>query len=418
MDESWGWPHLRDIEGSLSCHLKGRTIGIGLSGSIAVLEVPRLVRQLMRHGARVQCFLTDSAAELVSSTSLEWCTGAPVIQRLSGRCEHLEFFGAEGKADLLLLAPTTANTLAKVALGLDDNVVTTVATTALGRGIPVMLAPGMHEPMLANPAVTRNIATAREMGIEILEPAIEEGKAKMMSVPEMVARVCRRLGPNDLTGRRVVLTGGPTREYFDPARCLTNPSSGLSSTLLAAEVFRRGGNPTLIYGPGRVSPPPWLCRRDVETTEQMGQALDEELRREKTDLLLGVAAVCDFRATSVSDTKLSSREGRWSLELEATPKLLRRVREVSPHTVVIAFKAASTDSDEDLARLAQPYFDSELADLVVANPISTPGLGFDSERNRYLVCAPDHSSKRLGPASKADLAEALWTQVVHKFLTQ
>lgn len=417
MAESWGWSHLRDIEGSTSDNLKGRTIGVALSGSIAVLEIPRLVRQLMRHGARVQCFLTESAAELVSPTSLEWCSGAPPILKLSGRCEHLEFFGEEGKADLLLLAPATANTLAKVALGLDDNVVTTAATTALGKRIPVMLAPGMHEPMLNNPAVARNLATAKEMGIEVLSPSVEEGKAKMMGVEEMVARICRRLGPGDLEGRRVVLTGGPTREYFDPARCLTNPSSGLSATLLAAEVFRRGGEPRLVYGPGRVQPQPWLACRHVETTEQMGAALAEELGQARTDLMLGVAAVCDFRASEVSPQKLSSRAGKWSLELEATPKLLALARQASPETRIVAFKAASTDQDNELEALAQPYLQNGAAELVVANPISTPGLGFDSARNRYLLCAPGKEGVRLGPASKRELAVALWDWLVHNLLT-
>lgn len=417
MSNDSGWSHLRDIEGSLSQNLAGRTIGVALSGSIAVLEIHRVVRTLMRAGAQVQCFLTAAAKELVSSTSLEWCSGYPTIETITGRCEHLEFFGKNGKADLLLLAPTTANTLAKVALGLDDNVVTTAATTALGSGIPILMAPGMHEPMLANPAVARNLERVVELGVEVLQPTIAEGKAKMMSAAEICARVERTLGPGDLAGQRILLSGGPTREYFDPARCLTNPSSGLSACLLAAEAYRRGADVSLVYGPGRIEPPPWLPCCRVETTTEMETALLEELSAAPTDLFLGVAAVCDFQAQDVAEHKIATVDGALELSLKPTPKLLASVRSHSPDTKVVAFKAASTAVDSELEGLAGPYLEKGRAEVVIANCITTPGQGFDSDHNRYLVCCDGRSPEPLGPAPKAKLANQLWNWLVNNLLT-
>lgn len=409
-----GWLHLRDIEGSLSNHLSGRTVAVALSGSIAVLEVHRLVRLLIRHGATVQCFLTASAAHLVSPTSLEWCTGYAPILEISGRCEHLEFFGVAGRADLLLMAPTTANTLAKVALGLDDNAVTTAATTALGQGIPVLMAPGMHEPMLANPAVRRNLEMVAEMGVELLQPTVTEGKAKMMGAEEICARVMRRLGPGDLKAKRIVLTGGPTREFLDPARCLTNPSSGLSACLLAGEAYRRGADVHLVYGPGRVSPAPWLSLTRVDSGAQMSAAVQESLRT-PTDLLVAVAAVCDFQPEAISEQKISTERGPLQLSLRSTPKIIRQAKAAFPDTRIVAFKAAASQDDDELAALAEPYLE-HIAEAVIANSINTVGQGFDSERNRYLVCTKT-GRQSLGPAPKSELAWQLWDWLVNNLLT-
>jgi phosphopantothenoylcysteine decarboxylase/phosphopantothenate--cysteine ligase len=409
LSESDPWDHLRDIEGSDSQHLGGQTVVLAISASVAALEAHRLARALMRQGARVQIFLTPAATALVSATSLEWCTGAPVITELSGRCEHLEFFGHRGKADLLLLAPATANTIGKVAHGLDDNVVTTAVTTAIGSRIPVLLCPGMHEPMLANPAVAANLAALEGLGIEVLAPQLSEGKAKMMGVPEIVARVLRRLSGGALRGKRVLLTGGPTREYIDPARCLTNPSSGLSACLLAEEAYRRGARVALVYGPGQAVPAPWIDLVRVESAQQMGDAVLDELRRAPVDIALAVAAVADFRPAQRSAEKLPTTElEELQLSLVRTPKILDSIRKASPLTTLVAFKASSRSDDHGLIEQAQVYLGAGRADWVVANSVTLPGMGFEAERNRYLLCSSQRAPASLGPADKRELAVLLW----------
>ena len=263
------WSHLQDILGTESQHLRDKLVGIAVCASVAAIEIHRVARGLMRHGARVQIFMTEAATELVSPTSLSWCTGRPVLEKLTARCEHLEYFGEHGTADLLLVAPVTANTLAKMSVGLDDNLVTTCITTALGSQIPILCAPGMHAPMMLNPAVVRNLRTVEEYGVRILPSTLAEGKQKMMSTDQIVAEVVRELVGKELEGRRVLITGGPTREFLDPARCLTNPSSGLTACLLAEEAHRRGAEVVMVYGPARIEPPSWISTVRVQSAAEM-----------------------------------------------------------------------------------------------------------------------------------------------------
>lgn len=409
------WNHLQDIESSLSTHLAGKVVAIACCGSIAAIEIHRVARLLVRHGAKVQFFLTKAAAEFVSPVSLGWCTGRPVIRELTARSEHLEYFGENGKADLLLIAPATANTLAKIAMGLDDNLVTTCITTAMGGAIPILCAPGMHAPMMSNPAVLRNLELVQSYGMELLAPVHAEGKQKMMEAEVILAHILRKLGPGDLLGKRVLLSGGPTREFLDPARCLTNPSSGLSACLLAEEAWRRGAEVRLVYGPGKVTPACWLEVTPVESAEEMGEACIEVLDGPFVDVMIGVAAVSDFRPKQRAFHKRPTADGEFSLQLETTPKIIDMVRAKSPETVLIAFKASSQTDDAGLEAEAERYLQTERADMVVANSIATLGHGFDQETNRYLLCRSGVTAQILGPASKSQLAVKLWDSIAADF---
>lgn len=413
MTISSGWSHLLDIESSSSTLLEGRTIALAISGSVAALESFRLARALIRHGAKVRCLLTPAAKQLVSAVSLEWATGFPVVTELTGRCEHLELFGEQGTADLLLLAPATANTVGKLALGLDDNAVTTTAITALGSRVPVLCCPGMHEPMMASPAVAANLARLAEFGVELMMPTVSEGKAKMMGVEEIVSRVLRRLGPNDLLGQRVLITGGPTREYLDPARCFTNPSSGASACFLAEEAERRGAKAVLVYGPGQTRPAPWLDVRRVETSEEMAKAVEFALHEGPVSFALSVAAVADFSPVERAQQKIPTA-GRQELtvKLVPTPKILDLIRAQAPETKLVAFKASSQPSDDAMESEAKGYLEAGRADWVVANPIASPGLGFESAHNRYLVVSTKAPTKGFGPADKRALAVELWDHLL------
>jgi phosphopantothenoylcysteine decarboxylase / phosphopantothenate---cysteine ligase len=404
------WPHLQDIVGTESQDLQGKLIGIAVCGSVAAIEIHKVARQLMRHGAKIQFFLTRAATELVSPTSLSWCTGRPVVDKLTARCEHLEFFGECGSADLLLVAPVTANTLAKMAMGLDDNVVTTCITTALGTGIPVMCAPGMHAPMMENPAVVRNLEIIRKLGIHILVPSLVEGKQKMMGSQEIVARVSRTMGGEELKGKRVLITGGPTREFLDPARCLTNPSSGLTACLLAEEAYRRGADVRLVYGPGKVEPESWISTVRVETGAEMLEAVQESVEEASPDIVVAAAAVCDFAPAHYSQEKRSTGEGGWEVSLEPTPKVIRWIRENCRASLMVAFKAVSGRQDAELAKASEPYLRENRADLVVANSVVEPGSGFETPTNRYLVCRTGAEPLVLGPDSKKRLSGLLWSE--------
>ena len=307
----------------------------------------------------------------------------------------------------------TANTVGKLALGLDDNAVTTTALTALGSKVPVLCCPGMHEPMMASPAVAANLARLSDFGIELLMPNVSEGKAKMMGIEEIVSRVLRRLGPNDLLGQRVLITGGPTREYLDPARCFTNPSSGASACFLAEEAERRGAKAVLVYGPGQARPAPWLDVRSVETSEEMAKAVASVLQEEPVSFALSVAAVADFTPVERAEQKIPTA-GRQELTVKfvPTPKILDLIRAQSPQTRLVAFKASSQPSDDAMESEARGYLDAGRADWVVANPIASPGLGFESVKNRYLVVGSRAASKGFGPADKRVLATELWDHLL------
>src|SRR5207253_4865702 len=186
------------LRGLKSLKLQGKTIVLGVTGSIAAVECVKLAHELIRHGAEVHAVFTRSATEIIHPNALQYATGNPVVTQITGSMEYLEMCGRDGKADLLLIAPCTANTMGKIAQGIDDTTVTTYAANALGTGIPILLAPAAHESMIDNPAVAANVRRLRELGIEFVDPRREEDKAKMADVETIVARVLRRLGPRDL----------------------------------------------------------------------------------------------------------------------------------------------------------------------------------------------------------------------------
>ncbi|MGE4201006.1 MAG: bifunctional phosphopantothenoylcysteine decarboxylase/phosphopantothenate--cysteine ligase CoaBC [Vulcanimicrobiota bacterium] len=402
--------HLQDILGSHGDALGGRHIALGVSGSVAALETHRVARLLMRHGAQVHVVLSPSASELVSSKALHWATGNPVVTSLSGACEHLKLVGEHGLCHAFLVAPATANTIGKMALGIDDTPLTTVAVTALGRRLPSLVAPGMHACMFDHPAVGANLGRLTEMGVRVIAPERLEAKAKMATPEVILAEVARLLGPGSLSGKRVLMTGGPTREPLDPARYLTNPSSGRMACSLAAEAYRRGAEVHLIYGPGPTDPPPGVRVERVERTAQMLQAVERALT-EPYHYFLGVAAVADFAPLEVSATKLPTAAGPTKLTLQPTPKVIDRVRQLAPDIRLVAFKALPTQEPEELWQAARATAARCRADLVLANPVGLPGVGFESEENLLWAVPPQGQAESLGQASKTLLAARVWDRI-------
>lgn len=393
--------HLKDILGAAGSCLSGRRIALGITGSIAAVESVRLAREIMRQGAEVHAVLTPAARRLVTARALRWATGNPVVRRLTGRVEHLELLGDEGSCDALLVAPSTAATLAKMALALDDTAVSTMALTALGSGRPIVVAPGMHDCMYRHPVVLRHLAALEELGVRVVAPRLAEGKAKMAAPEEIVEALAAALGPRDLEGRTVLVTAGSTREALDPVRFVSNRSSGRMGIELAREARRRGARVTLILGPATEVPPAGMTLVRVETAAQMGEAVAAHL---PADVFVGAAAVADFQAAEPEPGKIPSRAGEWELRLRPTPKILHRVRDLSPSTRVVGFKAESRDR---LLEAAGRLRSEARADVILANPIDLPGQGFDAERNEIWVVA-EGEPRHLGLHLKADLARRVW----------
>ncbi|MEM2897394.1 MAG: bifunctional phosphopantothenoylcysteine decarboxylase/phosphopantothenate--cysteine ligase CoaBC, partial [Candidatus Bathyarchaeia archaeon] len=253
----------RDIVGTKGDELKGKRIVLCITGSVAAVESPKIARELMRYGAEVFTVMSDMAQEIIHPYLMEWATGNPVVVKLTGKIEHVSLLN---KADLLLIAPATANTINKIACGIDDTPVTSAISVALGLKKPILILPAMHASMYMHPVLIENIDRLKRLGIEFIEPRIEEGRAKIATLEEVMEAVIAKFTEKDMEGLSVLITAGPTIEHIDPIRILSNRSSGRMGIALAKEAFRRGAKATLIYGPGLIQPPPGIRVIHVETS--------------------------------------------------------------------------------------------------------------------------------------------------------
>ncbi|MGA8091951.1 MAG: bifunctional phosphopantothenoylcysteine decarboxylase/phosphopantothenate--cysteine ligase CoaBC [Thermoplasmata archaeon] len=393
------------IRGRSSQLLAGRRVVVGVSGSIAAIELPKMIRELIRHGADVQAVMSPEAMRLVTPETLEFATGHPVITQLTGNVEHVTLLGpGAGRADLYLIAPATANTISKIAHGIDDTPVTSCASVALGGGVPMLLAPAMHSHMGVNPAVRENLEKLRAWGVGIVSGASVEGEDKIASPEEVAAAVLHRLGSGPWAGRRVVIIGGAARESIDEVRSVTNESSGTTAVAIANQAFYRGAEVELWAGALQVAAPPW-----VPVTPWRGVEDLLTLARRRRSELRDVAAV--FVPAALSDYTLERRSGKISsrenenltLTLRRAPKVLPELRRMAPSpTRLVAFKLEPGLTPARLEEEGRRLAHETGADWVVANDVTTMG----SSQTNALVLPP--SGGRLwirGP--KADFAGKL-----------
>jgi phosphopantothenoylcysteine decarboxylase / phosphopantothenate---cysteine ligase len=385
------------LRGAKSGHLAGRRIVLGVSGSIAAVEAVRTANELIRHGATVLPVMTPAAASLVTPLAMEYATGHPPVVHLSGAGEHVAWMDGPERADLFLIAPATANTLSKIALGIDDTALTSIATVALGSGVPVVVAPAMHEVMGRHPILQRRLKDLASLGVTIVPPRLEEGKAKM-ATPEDLAEACiHRLAQGPWVGRRVLVVSGSTAEPVDPVRVLTNRSSGRMGVELAVAAHRAGADVTLWNAWGLV-PLPNFVRVERFQTVRDALNLAQKRRIADFDAILVPAALGDFAPRPVRH-KLSSDTTPPPLALERLPKVIRALRKRAPKAVVVAFKAES-DARQLIARATERRSEYG-AQLVVANTAEA----FGAERAEvHLV---DEARPRRVRGAKAELAEAI-----------
>ncbi|MEN3016732.1 MAG: bifunctional phosphopantothenoylcysteine decarboxylase/phosphopantothenate--cysteine ligase CoaBC [Candidatus Methanosuratincola petrocarbonis] len=393
----------KDITGSKSRLIAGKRIALGICGSVACIRAPEIARELMRHGGEVWAVMTDAARQLISPDLMEWATGNPVVTRLTGGIEHVALgYGGEGSADLVLIAPATANTVGKMAAGIDDTPVTSLATTAIGSGIPLIVAPAMHGSMYRHPAVLENIKRLQSMGVRVLLPEVTEGKAKLIDWTAIVEEAIAALRPKDMAGLRVLVTSGPTRAYMDRIRFLTNSSSGKMGFAFAAEAAARGAEVTLITGP--VEHPRLNVKViSVETTREMRDAVMKELSESAYDLFVMAAAPLDFEFDGTFDGKLAS-DSPVDLRLIPLPKILAEAKRTSPRTFVIGFKAEYGLAKDELMSRAHARLSDSGCDMIVANDLSLPGRGFMSETNETYVVFPDGSISHVPLKPKREVA--------------
>jgi len=357
--------------------LEGVNVALGVTGSIAAVKTVELAHELRRHGATVRAVMSDSAGGIIHPWAVEFATDHDVITEITGRVEHVELCGRDGWADVFLIAPATANTVGKIAAAVDDTPVTTTATTALGAGVPVVIAPAMHEPMYDHPGVLDAIARVEEWGVDFVDPRIEEGKAKIATEDAIITALARATTTQDLVGRRVVVTSGATSESVDPIRVLTNRASGTTGRAVARACHIRGADVTLVHdGPDAH----YAEVKQVESAAEMIAAVDAACS--DADALVSAAAIADYTVQK-SPSKLRSGESR-TLELQPTPKLVDTIRQGHPDLAIVGFKAETQGGDDKLVEQATALRDRVDLGFVVANDATVMGR----EETRALIVGP------------------------------
>jgi len=395
--------------------LAGRELILGVAGSIAAYKAVYLLRELTRLEARVTVCLTEHASRFVGPLTFRTLSGRPVLADLFDpqSPDAVEHVALAERAAALVVAPATANVLAKAAHGIADDFLTTLLLAMRG---PVLMAPAMDGGMWAHPAVVANVATLRQRGVTVLEPEAgalasgQHGAGRLHDVEAIVEALARALhGPPDLAGERVLVTAGPTREPIDPVRFISNRSSGKMGYGLAAAALRRGADVTLVSGPTALTPPSGAVFVPVQTAEEMREAVLQHAPA--ATIVIKAAAVGDYRAKHPARTKIKSKRDL-TLELTPNPDILAELAAEVAATRSGAFVVGFAAETHDVAANARAKLESKGIDLLVANDVSRSGIGFDADDNEVLLLDRWGGERALPRMSKASVADAILTEIL------
>jgi phosphopantothenoylcysteine decarboxylase / phosphopantothenate---cysteine ligase len=396
-------------------------VALGVTGGIAAYKAAEIVRLLQDRGIRVQVIMTRAAQEFVRPLTFAALSGEKVITGMFSRGEEhgantdspnidsaIEHIAVAQSIDALLVAPATADVLAHFAQGIASDFLTTLylATTA-----PVVVAPAMNVNMWNHPATQANLEILRKRGVKIVEPDSGylacgmTGSGRLAENEAIVGAVLEALGASqDLAGETILITAGPTREKIDPARYLTNRSSGRMGYAVAEAALRRGARVLLVSGPTTLTPPGAAELTRVESAEQMRDAVLNLLPQ--STIVIKTAAVSDYRAKSVSGQKIK-RKGPISLELEPTADILKEISARGQSQIVVGFAAET----ENVLENARQKLAAKHLDAIVVNDVSREGIGFDSERNEVTIITHDEVVE-VPETTKWEVAQRLLDQVV------
>ena len=389
-------------------NFQNRTVVLGVGGGIAAYKACELARLVVKGRGTVRVAMTPAATRFVQPLTFQAISGAPVLVDLLDEAAEATYghLALARAADLLVVAPATADLIARLRAGMADDAVT---TTALAATCPVLLAPAMNTRMWRNAVVQENLLALRERGFHVVGPASGEladgdvGEGRLAEPEEIAVAATRLLGNLDLAGRRVLVTAGPTREPIDPVRFISNPSSGKMGYAIAAVAARRGAEVTLVSGPTELADPSGVKVIRVQTAEEMARAVDAEAAR--MDLLVGAAAVSDYRPAAASRSKIKKGPGDETLVLSRTPDILAglgaKYGGAKDGPVLVGFAA---ETEEVIAR-AREKLKAKRCDLVVANKVGGPGAGFGSDTNRVALVSAVELAEIEGPKEK--VAEAI-----------
>lgn len=370
-----------DIVSSHGVELAGKKIVLCVAGSVAAYKSIELARLLMRHGADVTCVVSDAASKLVKPDYFKWATGNEVITKLTGKLEHIQV-ADYGKSDLIIVYPATANTLGKLAAGIDDTPIATILTVGFGSKIPILIALAMHQSMYENAAVKKNIKFLKGK-VDFISPQMIEGKAKAAESEDVLQYVLKKFGFSSvLHNKKVLMTAGPTIEYIDPVRVITNQSTGKTGVLLAAELVSAGAKVTLVYGPGKEEPPKGAKIIRVDTAKAMFNVVKNELEK-KFDVVILAAAVSDYVPERIEKSKIKSTKKQVIIKLKQAPKIIDQIKKWQEDVFLVGFKAEANISKQDLLHQARKKLRESNSDLIIANDVGSE-YRKNSENNNVL----------------------------------
>jgi phosphopantothenoylcysteine decarboxylase/phosphopantothenate--cysteine ligase len=391
--------------------LTGKRILLGVTGSIAAYKAVELLRLLTKSGAEVQVVMTEPATKFVAPLTFETLTRQPVLLDMwsleySHRIGHIE---ATQRADLFVVAPATARTIARLALGLGDDFLSCIY---LASRCPVVVAPAMDCDMFEHPAVQENLQRLRDRGVHVVEPDTGPlasglvGRGRLAELSEILGAIERILIPRqDLAGQVVLVTAGPTREPLDPVRFLSNRSSGKMGYAIAEAAAARGAHVILVSGPTALPAPPGVDMIHVETAEEMYQAVLAKL--ESARVVIKAAAVADYRPKHKADRKIKKDQAIFPVALEPTPDILAELGKRKGTRILVGF-AAETD---DLVANARKKLQRKNLDLMVANDVGQSGAGFDVDTNVVKILDAAGGVEELPLLSKREVADRILDRV-------
>ena len=371
-----------DIVESYGTELTGKKIVLCIAGSVAAYKSIELARLLMRHGANVKCVMSNASTKLIKPDYMKWATGNNVITKLTGDMEHIDLADYK-RSDLLIVYPSTANTLGKLATGIDDTPISTVLTVAFGSKIPIVMGLAMHRSMYENAAVRKNIAFL-EKKIDFVSPNMIEGKAKAPEPEDVLHFILRKFGQSKiLKGKKVLMTAGPTIEKIDPIRVITNHSTGKTGVLLASELVSAGAKVTLVYGPGIAEPPKGAKIIPVQTVTDMFNEVKKQMKK-KFDIVILAAAASDYIPKKQYSKKIKSTKNSLTIELKKAPKIIDHIKKLQKDVFLIGFKAETDISKKDLVVQAKQKLRDSKADMIIANDIGKQYFK-DTRYNELLI---------------------------------
>ncbi|WP_299571630.1 bifunctional phosphopantothenoylcysteine decarboxylase/phosphopantothenate--cysteine ligase CoaBC [uncultured Shewanella sp.] len=395
--------------------LTNKKVLLGIGGGIAAYKSADLIRRLKERGADVRVVMSQSAMEFITPLTIQALSGHPVASDLldpaaEAAMGHIEL---ARWADVVIVAPATANLIARINAGMADELLT---TTCLATEVPVIICPAMNQQMYRNQATQENLANVARKGITVWGPASgdqacgEVGPGRMQEPLVIAEQLVQFFGPKPLTGQKLLLTAGPTREAIDPVRYISNHSSGKMGFALAAAATQMGAEVTLVTGPVNLATPQGVSRVDVESAQDMLNAVMDNV--DNQDIFIGCAAVADYRIAEVAESKIKKSSENMQLALVRNPDILASVSALTKRPFTVGF-AAETDNVEEYAR---GKLKRKKLDLIAANDVSIAGLGFNADANALHVFWQD-GSQQLPATDKLTLAKQLLTLIATKIKT-